>query len=86
MIVLTKKNQKYFSNQMLELGRNTHIALSVAQNLFLDIKILLSSPISEKTATEKKMITDFCVSMVDLAEEVLTKIEGSHEIFNSNVN
>ncbi len=68
---------------MLEFSKSTHKALAIARYQLTDIKILLSSPIFQKSADEKKMITDFCVSMVDLAQEVLTEIEGSYEVSNS---
>ena len=74
---------KYFSNQMLQFSKSTPKALAIAKYQLTDIKILLSSPISEKSADEKRMITDFCVSMVDLAQEILTEIEGCHEVSNS---
>lgn len=68
---------------MLEFSKSTHKALAIAQYQLSDIRVLLSSPISEKTMEEKRIITNFCVSMVDLAQEVLTEIEGSCEISNS---
>lgn len=82
-MTLYENNVKYFSNQMLEFSKNTNKALAIAQYQLSDIRVLLSSPISEKTIEEKQMITNFCVNMVDLAQEVLTKIEGNYEISSS---
>lgn len=82
-MIAYEKNVGYFSVKMMEYSKNTTKALVIAKYQLSDIKILLSSPISEKSAEEKRMVTDFCVSMVDLAQEVLTEIEGCYEVSNS---